>query len=77
MENKPTEGRKKLWLLIQRWASLDFWPYEPIKGVQYVTSADMSGKQLIFAHFQILMKTAIHSTAQINHVLIRLSQLTH
>ena len=50
LENKPAEGnfhpaRKKPWLLIQRWASLVFWPYEPIKGVQYVTSADMSGKQ--------------------------------
>ena len=67
MENKPAEGnfhpaRRKLWLLIQRWASLDFWPYKPIKGVQFVTSADMSGKQLIYAHFQILMKTAIRST---------------
>ena len=66
-----------MWLLIQRWASLDFWPYDPQKGVQYVTSAAKSAKQLTYAHFQILMKTAIHSTAQINPVLIRLSQRTH
>ena len=51
-----------MWLLIQRWASLDFWLYEPIKGVQYVTSAAKSAKQLTYAHFQILMKTAIHLT---------------